>query len=448
MTTTADPGGRIVVKGLHRERDLRLGPSGRVRGQLIAIDERRTYQRFLGGGASLTDSAAWLLGSSNALGSSARRSVMLRLFDPAKGIGLGFLRNPMGASDLTRYLYSYDDSCCDLADFSIGHDLVDVVPLTREARALNPRLTLMMSPWSPPGWMKSSGSMIGGVLKPEYYGLYADYFVRTIEAYAAAGVPVDYVSMQNEPGCCGPSSSYPTMNWTGEEMKSFLLRDLWPAFRKAGIRTRVLAVDWNWSNYRELGAPLLSDPAVRGDPLFGGIAWHGYDQPPDYAMQSRVHASYPRVEQLETEHSGGTWVANQERQDFREIVGLMRNWGRSFVKWGLALDESHGPHTGGCGTCIGLVTVHREDSRAGQVDYTIEYYTMGHLTKFVRPGAYRIASTKAGKVLDVAFKNPDGSKVLIAYNDSSGPRTVTVRWRSESFRYRIPAGAGVTFAWR
>jgi len=148
-----------------------------------------------------------------------------------------------------------------------------------------------------------------------------------------------------------------------------------------------------------------------------------------------------------TEYSGGTWVGNQQQQDMTDMVNFFRNWGRSWNKWSLAVDEAMGPHNGGCGTCTGLVTVHRGDNRKGQVDYTVEYYTMGHLTKFVRPGAVRIDSTANSTVPNVAFKNADGSKALIAYNTSGGTQTVKVNWGGQSFTYSLPTKTSATFTW-
>ena len=161
----------------------------------------------------------------------------------------------------------------------------------------------------------------------------------------------------------------------------------------------------------------MDDATVRNDPLFGGVAWHGYDEG-SAAEQTTVHNQYPNIGPFDTEHSGGTWIANQQNEDMNNIIDYTRNWGQTVVKWSLAVDQNMGPHNGGCGTCTGLITVHNGDSRSGQVDYTVEYYDMGQLTKFVKPGAYRIDSTANSTVPNVAWINPDGSKALVAYNGS------------------------------
>ncbi|GAB3954554.1 hypothetical protein GCM10027614_61840 [Micromonospora vulcania] len=207
----------------------------------------------------------------------------------------------------------------------------------------------------------------------------------------------------------------------------------------------MLVHDWNYGDHPNFGAVLLADPGVRNDPLFGGIAWHGYFGDP--AVGTQVRNQYPAVRQFSTEHSGGTWIGNQHNEDLADIVNYARNWSGSLVKWGLALNQSMGPHNGGCGTCTGLVTVQEGGSRAGQVDYTIEYYTTGHLTKFVQPGAYRIDSTANGTVQNVAYVNPDGSKALIAHNGGTGSQSIKVVWGGQSFTYSLPARTTATFTW-
>ncbi|HWG24281.1 ricin-type beta-trefoil lectin domain protein, partial [Actinospica sp.] len=213
-----------------------------------------------------------------------------------------------------------------------------------------------------------------------------------------------------------------------------------------GITTKDLALDWNWSNYASYAQQEVDDAAVRNDPLFGGVAWHGYDEG-SAAEQTTVHNQYPTIGQFDTEHSGGTWIANQQNEDMNNIIDYTRNWGQSVVKWSLAVDQNMGPHNGGCGTCTGLITVHNGDSRSGQVDYTVEYYDMGQLTKFVKPGAFRIDSTASSTVPNVAWINPDGSKALVAYNGSGATQTVHVNWGNETFSYSLPSATSATFTW-
>ncbi|MEV0930952.1 ricin-type beta-trefoil lectin domain protein [Streptomyces phaeochromogenes] len=447
LTTTNDSGGRNVVRGLQAQTPFAFQAGSGGSGENISVDENTRYQSFSGGGASFTDTAAWLMDGSGALTQATRDATMRKLFSPTEGIGLSLLRNPMGGSDLARFGYTYDDMPAgqtdpDLSEFSIAHDLQDVLPLTRQARQLNPSLTLMASPWTAPAWMKDNGQLNGGWLKSENYGAYANYFVKYLQAWRDQGVPVNYVTAQNEPTCC---SGYPSMSWNGSGLAYFTKSELLPKLQGAGLSTKVLAHDWNWDTYDAYAAQTVDDAAVRAHPNFGGIAWHGYGG--DVAKQTTVHNQYPQLDAFGTEHSGGTWIANQQREDMMNIIDYTRNWAKSVTKWSLAVDQNRGPHNGGCGTCDGLVTVHNGDSRHGQVDYTVEYYTMGHLTKFVRPGAQRIASTASSSVPNVAWRNTDGSKALIAYNDASAAKTVTINWGSQHATYSLPGKTSATFTW-
>jgi glucosylceramidase len=304
----------------------------------------------------------------------------------------------------------------------------------------------MMNPWSAPGWMKADGNFDNhSFLQSQFYAAYAQYYVKTIQAYQAQGVHVDYTSAQNEPGCCD-GATYPTMNWNGNGLDFFTATNLLPAFHAAGLNTKVLALDWNWSQYNSFASQEVNDTTVRNDPLFGGVAWHGYDEG-SAAEQTTVHNQFPNIGQFDTEHSGGTWIANQQNEDMSNIIDYTRNWGQSMVKWSLAVDQNMGPHNSCCGTCQGLITVHNGDSRSGQVDFTVEYYDTGQLTKFVKPGAFRIDSSANGTVPNVAWQNPDGSKALVAYNGTSSAQTMTVNWGGEHFTYSLPAATSATFTW-
>jgi glucosylceramidase len=442
LTSTNDSRGRVVTKGLQQQAPVTFAAGNGTGGQTITVNENTRYQQFEGAGASFTDTAAWLMNSSGALSAATREDTMKKLFDPVSGIGLSFTRNPMASSDLARFDYSFDDTCCDVNDFSINHDLADVLPLTKRAKELNPQLKVMASPWSAPAWMKDNNSMRQGWLKAEYYATYGQYFAKYVQAYQSRGIPIDYVSPQNEPGCC---PGYPSMQWNTAGLINFTKNGIYPAFRAAGVNTKVLIYDWNWDGYNTWVKPQLQDPAIVNDPLFGGIAWHGYVG--DVSAQTTAHNEFPNVKAFDTEHSGGTWITNQHREDMLNIIDYTRNWGTTVVKWSLALDQNMNPHNGGCDVCTGLITVHNGDARHGQVDYTVEYYTTGHLTKFVKPGASRIESTDNASVRNVAWRNPDGSKALIAYNTTGSAQNVRVNWGGSSFTYNLPAATSATFTW-
>jgi glucosylceramidase len=371
--------------------------------------------------------------------------VMNSLFDHNGGIGISFVRNPMGASDLARSLYSYDDMPAgatdpNLSSFSIAHDQADIIPLLRQAKSINPRLKIMANPWSPPGWMKTSGSMIGGSLLPASYTSFANYFVRYLQAYAAAGVPVDYVSLQNEPLYL--PDAYPGMSMPATDQLVILRDYVLPALAASQLAAKVLIYDHNWDQSR-YPQTILADSTVAASAQIGGIAWHWYGGTP--GAMSLLHNQYPNRNNYVTEASGGTWIADEVKTDFETITQSMRNWSSSYVKWGLALDENRGPFIkGGCGDCTPLITV---NEGSGAVTYNIDYYTLGHFSKFVLPGAVRIYSSNAPRIVSAAFMNPRGTEVLVAYNDSSSSQTFQVTSHGRSFVYTLPALAGATFMW-
>jgi len=412
-------------------------------GNPVVVDETQTYQQIEGFGASFTDTSAYLL--NEVVPAGARPGVMADLFTrTVNGIGLSFVRNPMGASDFARSVYSYDDqtgSATDpsLAGFSIQHDLADIVPLVQQALQLNPQLKIMANPWSPPGWMKTSGSMITGSLRADMYAPFANYFVKYIQAYAANGIPIHYLSLQNEP-LYGPTS-YPGMLMDAATQTTVLRDYVLPALTANQLSTKVLVYDHNWDR-PDFPDQVLADSVVGASSQVAGIAWHGYGGTP--GAMTTLAAKYPAKGNYVTEHSGGTWVANQLQADFEEITQVMRNWGRAYVKWNLALDQNRGPTFGGASTCYPLVTV---NSVSGAATYTVEYYTLGHFSKFVLPGASRVYSTNGAGVVSAAFVNPDGSKVLVAYNDSTVSQTFQVRWGARQFAYTLAASAAATFTW-
>ncbi len=435
---------------LQPQTPLAFGPDASG-GTLLEVNEHATYQQIDGFGGAMTDSSAWLLHEK--LTPVERDTVMRKLFDPVDGIGMSYLRLPMGTSDFAsndRH-YTYDDmppgqTDPTLANFSVISDTAWIIPMLQQARAINPDLKIMGSPWSAPAWMKTTDSLIKGRLKPEHYVAYADYVVKFIETYGGApyNIPIDAITIQNEPQ--HEPEDYPGMWMSPADQANFVKNNLGPAFVSSNIDTKIVAFDHNWS-LLYYGVDVLSDADAR--PYIDGIAYHCYGGTPSY--QQVTHDAYPDKNIYFTECTSGAW-SNNWAGDFawdlqNLVIGATRNWARTVIKWNLALDTGYGPHKGGCGNCTGFVTV---DQATGTVTrYNHDYYALGHASKFVAPGAHRIASTDlASAMLDnVAFKNPDGSKALIVLNRASASQTFSVRWGGQSFSYTLPAGAAATFTW-
>ena len=373
----------------------------------------------------------------------------------------------MGSSDLAVTFYSFDDLCkqtekacttppgvsdLNLEHFSLAHDQEYILPLLEKALAINPGIHIMLTPWSPPGWMKTTGSMLGSNpetkeeshLRPEVYTAFANYLVKTIQGYQAAGVPVWALSVQNEPLYAPPT--YSGMKMEAAEQAKFFGDALGPALAAAHLTTKVMAYDHNWDrpDYPET---VLKDP--KAGALAAGTAWHHYGGDP--SVMTKNHEEFPKKDQWVTESSGGTWQkGNVLAEEAGELIAVTRNWARSYVLWALATDQNHGPFVGGCDTCRGLVTIDLTDPAHPKVKPEADYYVLGQASKFLLPGAVRIASDEPAdtKLKDVAFRNPNGTVVLYALNAGTTGQDLRIGFRKKVVVTTIPAGSVATFVWK
>ena len=433
-----------------------LGSTADAGTDTVVVDAKQTYQSIDGFGASFTDSAAWLLMTVEP--SSSLSGTLNDLFTRnGNGIGLSFMRIPIGASDIALSVYSFDDMPVGqtdptLANFSITHDQAYILPLIQQAKALNPNMKLMANPWSPPGWMKdpasvSPVSMLGGslLMTSANEAAFANYLVKYIQAYQAAGVPIDYITVQNEP--LNITTSYPSMGMSDSVQLALLQNYVLPALAANNISTKVFVYDHNWDT-PSYPQTVLSGLTAQQLTQVAGTAWHGYGGAP--GAQQLLQNQFPTLGNWETEHSGGAWISDQFTSDMLEITQVLRNSGKAYVKWSLALNQNLGPNLtqnaglGGCNTCTPIVTV---NSQTGAVTKDIEFYTLGHYSKYVLPGAVRVYSSNTPAIASVAFVNPDSSMALIAYNSSPSSQTFQVQWGTESFSYTLPATAAATFTW-
>jgi len=425
---------------LSRQADVRPGPGGDAD---ISFVETELLQTIDGFGAAFTDSSAALLW--NGLTAAARGAAMRELFARPAGIGLAFMRIPMGASDFTACAcsYSYDDAAAGdptLAAFSTSRDDAAVVPIIREALAVNPDIKLVANPWSPPAWMKTNGSMLGtaggqvGTLRADAAAPLGQYFASFVQEYRAKGVPIWAVTPQNEPSIA--PDTYPGMNLSAEAEAAFIADDLAPALAAAGLSdVQILGGD-------DVGASLPFAQALWSSPAagaLGGTAWHCYAGLDD---MSAIHAQHPEQPLYVTECSTGpTGIAGETTP---QVMSALANWASGVLLWNLALDPGGGPKQGhGCDGCTGLVTV---DSAADTAVPTVNHDELGQFSKFIAPGAHRLDGTVGGGVTALGFLNPDGSLVIVAYNPGPATASVTIGWRAlGTFRYGVPAGATVTF---
>ncbi len=430
---------------LARQPDIEVSAAGPEPADVV-IDIHKTYQTIVGFGAALTDASTWLI--QNRLDESQRQALLRELFGPPPGLAFNMTRLTIGASDFSLQPYTLDDLPAGDADpelqhFNVAPNLRYVIPTVREALSINPHLKVIASPWSAPAWMKTSANLIGGTLLEQYESTYAQYLVKYVDAYRRNGIPIFALTVQNEPDFL--PLTYPGMELSAVQRARIIAQYLGPALAGRKPATRILDWDHNWDEPQQPLSVLSDTDAAR---YIDGIAWHCYRGAPN--AQTEVHVAYPRKDTYISECSGGDWESSKDGELLwfarNLLLGGLRNWARGVVYWNLALDEQHGPHFGGCGTCKGIVTI---NAQTGAVSRNDEYYAFAHFSRFVLPDAARVRSTDTGNdIKNVAFQNAsDGSVVLVLINGRMQGHAVSVQQGNVHFQYTMPAQSVATFVW-
>ncbi len=438
------PSGSVEVrltaggKRFSQEPALKWVPATGGTADAIVLDPSKTYQEILGFGAAFTDGACYML---NQLEPAVRERLFHELFDPAE-MGLSVCRTCVGSSDYSTVAFSYDDGDPDpeLLRFSIDFDRQYILPTLRLARKLNPELYLFASPWSPPGWMKANGSMLGGSMRKHSLGVYAKYIVKFLQAYAAEGVTINSLSSQNEVDT-DQDGKMPACLWAQENEIEFVAKHLGPELANNKIGTKIWILDHNYNLWGRAICE-LEDPELYK--YVDGVAWHGYAGVA--TEMTRVHDAFPDKHAYWTE--GGPILNPNYETDWNKwatkSADVLRNWSRCFISWNLALDEKGHPNIGPA-PCAGFVTVNsqtKEITRSGQ------YWTFAHYSRAGRRGSRRFDSrTNLEQVSNVAFANPDGTRAVVVGN--RGPeRTVRVLLAGKMVQVTFPDDSLVTLSWR
>ena len=410
--------------------------------QTIEVNPAQKFQTIEGFGFSLTGGSAQAILK---LDKAKKEALLQELFSNKKdAIGLSYLRISIGASDLNETVFSYDDrpegqTDLKLEHFNLGPDLRDVVPLLKEILAINPKIKIMGSPWSPPVWMKDNGSSKGGSLQPQYYQVYAEYFVKYIQAMKSHGIVIDAITPQNEP--LHPGNN-PSMYMTALQQAEFIKTNLGPAFAKAKIKTKIVVYDHN-CNKPEYPLAILNDPKAL--PFVAGSAFHLYEG--DISALSKVHDAFPDKDVYFTEQytgSGSSFESDLKWSVKNVVIGSMRNWSVNALSWGLANDEYYKPFTpGGCSTCKGALMIDQNQN----IKREVGYYIIAHASKFVPEGSVRIGSNNSGNLYNVAFKTPYGQMVLVVENDGTAAETFNIKYNQKQISTTLNAGAVATYVW-
>ena len=406
----------------------------------ITVDSLTKYQTMDGFGFAMTGGSAFLI---NKLEATDKSNLIKELFsNDSTAIGTSYLRISLGASDLSSSVFSYDDIDPSRVDttlqyFSIKPDLVDLIPVLKLVTAINPNIKILASPWSAPAWMKTNKSAKGGSLKQEYFGVYARYFVKYIQAMKAQGIAIDAITIQNEP--LNPDNN-PSMYMTAVDQALFVKNYLGPEFAKASITTKIILYDHNCDMY-SYPLTVLNDPDARK--YSDGSAFHLYGG--NIVALTAVHNAYPDKNVYFTEQ----WVGAPSNfgEDLKWhvknlIIGAPRNWSKNVIEWNLASDPNYYPHTdGGCGTCLGALTIGNNVSR------NVAYYIIGHASKFVPRGSVRIESSVVTNLPNIAYLTPTGKKVLIVLNESNSTQTFNIQFNKKIVTHNLVAGAVATYVW-
>ena len=440
----------------------RFSPTTRVaRGvRVINVDDTHRYQKFIGAGGGMTDSSAWLIWTQ--LAPMQRSRLMNLLFAPS-GAHLSFLRVSIGASDYTAdgTPYSYDDeppgrTDPQLVDFSVAHDEPYILPALRAAERLDPKVYLEGVSWSPPGWMKANDALDNhdhaGTLLPGDDAVFGRYLGAFVRAYRDRGVRIRGIAVEDEPGEPNP---YPGMQISIPQEADLVARYVRPALRSAGASVDVFGWDLSWGPLKAV-TPLMGDAR---DGALSGLAWHCYAGTPQF--MSSAHTAAPRALQIVDECSTGSKDLSPTSE---QLISSTRNWASAVALWNLALLPQGGPALAlgyGCGGCTGVVSV---DPQTGRYALSRDYYELAQFSRFIQPGAVRISSPHfvsyglgglgnfqpvvSSGLDDVAFLDPDGTRVVFAYNSGATPVAFAVRWHGSSFTYRIPSHATTTLRWR
>ena len=407
--------------------------------QNIEVDDTQKFQYIDGFGYTLTGGSVEVI---NRLSEPKRKALLNELFgNNANSISVNYLRLSVGASDLDSEVFSYDDlpegqTDLLLEHFNLARDK-DLIAMLKEILAINPRIKIISAPWSAPVWMKDNGRSKGGSLKPEYYKVYANYFLKYIQGMKKEGIIIDAITPQNEP--LHPGNN-PSLYMTSDQQKDFIKNHLGPVFKSNGIKTKIVVYDHN-CNKPEYATNILSDPDAYK--YVDGSAFHLYEG--DISALSTVHNAYPNKNLYFTEQWTGAKSNFNEDLNWHTknvIIGSMRNWSKIALEWNLANDPQYKPHTdGGCTECKGAITISDKENFTRNVSY----YIIAHATKFVPVHSQRIASSQTNNLSTVAFKTPEGKMVLIVQNNNKTEETFTLKYNQKTAPIKISGNSVATY---
>lgn len=426
----------------HRLTRLTTPPASGSSAGALAIFPDQRFQEMTGFGGALTESSAWVLAQISA---EKRAEVLRRYYDPKDGLGYTLARTHINSCDFSLNMWALDETPgdYDLLNFSLAPMRRWLLPLLHDANnAAGGKLQILASPWSPPSWMKTNNRMDdGGSLRDEYAPAWARYYVKFVQAMTAEKLPIWALTVQNEPEA---KQVWESCLYSPEQERDFVRDHLGPELEKAGLsNVKLLAHDHNRDILEKHAAAVFGDP--KAAKYLWGAALHWYVSN-DFAASSRVHAQFPDKPILFTEGcwEGGGAIGSWEHGEgyARNMIGDFRNWVCGYIDWNIVLDQRGGPnHVGNF--CDAPVIV---DTTTKEVRYGPSFYYIGQFSRFVKPGAHRIASIGGpAELQSVAFLNPDGSLVTVVLNEGNAPVNFILSTGTEALTCSVPAHAIQTY---
>lgn len=425
------------------------GPDGNEE-DIFNIYDQVQYQEILGFGGAFTEASAL---NFKGLTEEQQKEVADQYFDAEKGIGYSFCRATINSCDFSADFYSYDDVDGDfeLEHFDIAHDKEAVIPMIHTALERSPEMRIFSSPWSPPAWMKTNGKMAkGGSLKKECYDVWARYVAKYIQEYEKAGVHIWGVTVQNESKA---AQGWESCIYEAAEERDFVVGYLRPACDRAGLGDRKILC-WDHNKERVVDRALETFCSPRARDAFDGMAVHWYAGDHFGALDA-AHQLFPEKLFVASEQCKGAsdipW--NSGETYAHDIIGDLNNWVNAWVDWNMLLDENGGPdhwkdEQQATGWDPEKIWVGESPImvKNGVLEYASSYYYIGHFSKFIRPGARRVASSLYTDRLEgCAFKNPDGSHAAVLMNRTDADIKVFLRYKTEIAPYTVQAHSIATF---
>ena len=412
----------------------------------ITIDNNERFQTIDGFGFALTGGSAYLL---NKMSASDRAEVLKRFYDPKAGIGASMVRISIGASDLSKKCFTYDEKLLglfkdtELKKFNIYAGDKEVIPMLKEILAINPDIKILATPWTAPKWMKSNKLYGGGTLKPKFYQAYADYFVKYLQTMKDNGINISAISTQNEPEC---GTNKPSMKMDASSQANFIGKYLGPTLEKNGFGDiEIFCWDHNCDK-KDFALSVLGDS--NANKYVSGSAWHLYAG--DIKILSEVYDEQPEKKLWLTEQwtgRDGEFAGDFKWHMKNVILGTVNNHGQAAFEWNLAADQNCDPHTvGGCPDCKGAITINKKSNKVDS--YNVSYYIIGQAAKFVRPGSVKISSKSSDdSLINAAFETKEGKIVLIVLNDGNKEVDFKVKFEDNTITSKLNAGAAATYVW-